>query len=134
MQQSTDDVLLRERDGNVLIVTLNRPDRMNALGGGLPEALNEAWLDFRDDSDLQVMIITGAGDRAFCAGVDMRQNDERARASDCRWTMPWPWSSAPRRSKATSSARVWSAVWSRASPVGLARRSEYQGMFSGGMK
>ena len=78
MQQS-DDVLLRERDGNILVATMNRPDRMNALGGGLTEALNEAWLDFRDDPDLKVMIITGAGDRAFCSGVDMRQNDERAR-------------------------------------------------------
>ena len=38
---------------------MNRPDRMNALGGGLPEALNEAWLDFRDDPEVQVMIITG---------------------------------------------------------------------------
>ena len=79
MTQQSDDVLLRERDGNILIATMNRPDRMNALGGGLTEALNEAWLDFRDDPDLKVMIITGAGDRAFCSGVDMRQNDERAR-------------------------------------------------------
>ena len=78
MQQS-DDVLLSERDGTILIATMNRPDRMNALGGGLPEALNEAWLDFRDDPEVQVMIITGVGDRAFCAGMDLRQNDERAR-------------------------------------------------------
>ena len=78
MQQST-GVLLRERDGNILIATMNRPERMNALGGGLSEALNEAWLDFRDDPELKVMIVTGTGDRAFCAGVDLRQNDDRAR-------------------------------------------------------
>ena len=78
MQQS-DEVLLRETEGEVLVATMNRPERMNALGGGLTEALNEAWLDFRDDPNLKVMIITGAGDRAFCSGVDMRQNDERAR-------------------------------------------------------
>ena len=77
--QDLNDVLLRQRDGQVLIATMNRPERMNALGGGLPQALNEAWLDFRDDPDLKVMIITGAGDRAFCAGADLRQNDERAR-------------------------------------------------------
>ena len=78
MQEST-DVLLRERDGEVLIATMNRPERMNAMGGGLPDAVNEAWLDFRDDPELKVMIITGAGDRAFCAGADLRQNDARAR-------------------------------------------------------
>ena len=78
MQEST-DVLLRERDGEILIATMNRPERMNAMGGGLPEAVNEAWLDFRDDPELKVMIITGAGDRAFCAGADLRQNDARAR-------------------------------------------------------
>ena len=78
MQESS-DVLLRHQEGQVLVATMNRPERMNALGGGLPQALNEAWLDFRDDPDLKVMIITGAGDRAFCAGMDLRQSDERAR-------------------------------------------------------
>lgn len=74
------EVLLLRREGPVLIATMNRPERMNALGGGLPEALNEAWFDFKDDPSLRVMIVTGAGDRAFCAGADLRQNDERARA------------------------------------------------------
>ena len=78
MQES--NVLLRERDGSVFIATMNRPERMNALGGGLGEALSDAWMDFRNDPELSVMILTGAGDRAFCAGADLRQNDERARA------------------------------------------------------
>ncbi len=77
--QESNDVLLRRQEGQVLIATMNRPERMNALGGGLPQALNGAWLDFRDDPGLKVMIITGAGDRAFCAGMDLRQSDERAR-------------------------------------------------------
>ena len=77
--QEPPEVLLRERDGEILIATMNRPERMNAMGGGLPEAVTEAWLDFRDDPDLKVMIITGAGERAFCAGADLRQNDDRAR-------------------------------------------------------
>lgn len=78
MKEST-DVLLHERDGEILVATMNRPARMNAMGGGLPEAINEAWLDFRDDPKLKVMIITGAGDRAFCAGVDLHQSDTLAR-------------------------------------------------------
>jgi enoyl-CoA hydratase len=58
---------------------MNRPERMNALGGGLGEALNEMWLDFKDDPELRVAILTGAGDRAFSAGADLRANDARAR-------------------------------------------------------
>ena len=77
--QQSGEVLLREQDGDILIATMNRPERMNALDDNLSTALNEAWLDFRDSPDLKVMIITGAGDRAFCSGVDLRRNDERAR-------------------------------------------------------
>jgi E-phenylitaconyl-CoA hydratase len=56
---------------------MNRPERLNALGGGLPEAMNEVWFEFRDDPDLKVMILTGVGDRAFCVGADLRRNNER---------------------------------------------------------
>jgi enoyl-CoA hydratase/carnithine racemase len=72
-------LLIKERDGEVLIARLNRPERMNALGGGLREQLNAAWFEFRDDSDLKVMIVTGTGDRAFCTGMDLRESDQRAR-------------------------------------------------------
>jgi enoyl-CoA hydratase/carnithine racemase len=58
---------------------MNRPERMNAMGGGLREALEDAWFEFRDDPALKVMIITGVGDRAFCAGADLRENDKKAR-------------------------------------------------------
>ena len=77
--QQSEEALLREQDGDILIATMNRPERMNALDDNLTNALNEAWLDFRDSPDLKVMIVTGAGDRAFCSGVDLRRNDERAR-------------------------------------------------------
>lgn len=72
-------VLIKERVGDILIARMNRPERLNAFGGGLPEALAQAWLDFRDDPGLKVMILTGVGDRAFSAGADLRRNDERAR-------------------------------------------------------
>jgi len=72
-------LLIKERDGGVLIARMNRPERMNALGGGLREALNAAWFEFRDDPDLKVMILTGTGERAFCTGNDLRESDERAR-------------------------------------------------------
>ena len=72
-------LLIKERDGGVLIARLNRPERMNALGGGLREELNALWFEFRDDPDAKVMILTGTGDRAFCTGMDLRENDQRAR-------------------------------------------------------
>jgi enoyl-CoA hydratase/carnithine racemase len=72
-------LLIKEREGGVLIARLNRPERMNALGGGLREELNALWFEFRDDPDAKVMILTGTGDRAFCTGMDLRENDQRAR-------------------------------------------------------
>jgi enoyl-CoA hydratase/carnithine racemase len=72
-------LLLKARDDGILIARMNRPERMNAMGGGLREALEDAWFEFRDDVELKVMIITGVGDRAFCAGADLRENDRKAR-------------------------------------------------------
>ena len=72
-------ILIKERDDGIFIARMNRPERLNAMGGGLREALEEAWFEFRDDATLKVMIITGVGDRAFCAGADLRENDRKAR-------------------------------------------------------
>ncbi|MCC7079460.1 MAG: enoyl-CoA hydratase/isomerase family protein [Burkholderiales bacterium] len=79
IETKKEPLLVKEREGGVLIARMNRPERMNALGGGLREALNAAWFEFRDDAALKVMILTGTGDRAFCTGNDLRESDERAR-------------------------------------------------------
>ncbi|MBI2172344.1 MAG: enoyl-CoA hydratase/isomerase family protein [Chloroflexi bacterium] len=79
VETRTAPILIKEREDQIFIARMNRPERMNALGGGLPEALNEAWFEFLNDANLRVMIITGVGDRAFCAGADLRANDARAR-------------------------------------------------------
>jgi enoyl-CoA hydratase/carnithine racemase len=63
---------LAERDGNLLIVTINRPEVMNALHPPANAALSEVWDDFQADPDLWVAIVTGAGDRAFSAGNDLK--------------------------------------------------------------
>jgi enoyl-CoA hydratase/carnithine racemase len=68
-----------ERDGAVLTIRLNRPERLNALSGELRTALAEAWCAFRDDPDLEVAIYTGTG-RAFCAGEDMKESVARGSA------------------------------------------------------
>ena len=61
-----------EKEGKIAIMTINRPEARNALNADVTRELNEAMVDFRDDPELWVAIITGAGDRAFCAGADIK--------------------------------------------------------------
>ena len=64
------DVISETRDG-VLWLTLNRPERRNALSPQAVCLLADAWVHLRDDDSLRAAIVTGAGDRAFCAGADL---------------------------------------------------------------
>ena len=61
-----------ERDGRVLLVTIDRPEVLNALHPPANFELEQVFDDFASDSDLWVAIITGAGDRAFSAGNDLK--------------------------------------------------------------
>lgn len=63
---------LTERDGGLLIVTINRPEAMNALHPPANAELAAVFDEFDADPELHVAIITGAGDRAFCAGNDLK--------------------------------------------------------------
>ena len=65
-----------ERADGIMVIRLNRPERMNALGSEMRAALAAAWCEFRDSRDLEVAIYTGTG-RAFCAGEDMKESVER---------------------------------------------------------
>ncbi len=58
-----------ERDG-VGWVTLNRPDRMNAFNSLMQRELNDCWRGLRRNDDVRCVVLTGAGDRAFCTGID----------------------------------------------------------------
>ena len=78
LNEAGEPILITERRGAILIARMNRPERLNALGGGLPQALNDMWFGFRDDPELRVLVLTGTGERAFCAGADLRANNERA--------------------------------------------------------
>ena len=64
--------ILYERRGQVAYVTLNRPERMNALHSAASAELHDALSDMEGDSDVRVAVITGSGDRAFCAGNDLK--------------------------------------------------------------
>lgn len=61
-----------EQRGPVTIITIDRPDRMNAIGPQTHRELVDAWGRFRDDDDALVGILTGSGDAAFCAGGDLK--------------------------------------------------------------
>lgn len=64
--------LLVDRQGPVTVLTLNRPKAGNSLTPGLIAELGEALAECRDNDDVRVVVITGRGDRAFCAGTDLR--------------------------------------------------------------
>jgi enoyl-CoA hydratase len=61
-----------ERPGRAALVTIDRPERRNAVDGPTAEALEECFERFEADADARVMILTGAGDKAFCAGADLK--------------------------------------------------------------
>jgi enoyl-CoA hydratase/carnithine racemase len=79
-------VCLVERDGHVLIVTLNRPAQRNALNAELRSRLRDAFDRFESDDELRCAVLTGAGP-AFCAGGDLKEM-----ASGATGTPPREWS------------------------------------------
>ena len=63
--------LTYERRGHIVYITMNRPEKRNAINPEMMVRLAQAWTDFDDDDEARVAIITGAGDKAFCAGADL---------------------------------------------------------------
>lgn len=61
-----------DRRGPVTVITIDRPERMNAIGPQTHRELVDAWDRFRSDDDALVAVLTGAGDRAFSAGGDLK--------------------------------------------------------------
>jgi enoyl-CoA hydratase/carnithine racemase len=64
-------VLYEKRD-RIAYVTINRPGARNAVDPDVHRLMIETWADFRDDDSVDVAILTGAGDEAFCAGADLK--------------------------------------------------------------
>jgi enoyl-CoA hydratase len=58
-------------DGHVFVIEINRPEVRNAVDGESADLLRAAWERFRTDEDLWVAVLTGSGDKAFCAGADL---------------------------------------------------------------
>jgi enoyl-CoA hydratase len=66
----------RSADGHVVTVVMNRPDQMNAMNTGMGEDLLACFDALHRDRAARVVILTGAGDRAFCAGGDLKERNE----------------------------------------------------------
>lgn len=78
----TNDTVLFEQSGHLVTITLNRPEALNAINPPLGDALRHAFEEVRDNDSVWVAILTGAGDRAFSAGADLRwrsENEDKVR-------------------------------------------------------
>ncbi|ABM15363.1 MULTISPECIES: crotonase/enoyl-CoA hydratase family protein [Mycolicibacterium] len=63
---------LTERRGNVLIITINRPEARNAVNASVSIGVGNALQAAQDDPEIRAVILTGAGDKSFCAGADLK--------------------------------------------------------------
>ena len=75
-------VLLDKRANGVAVVTLNRPEVLNALDVPAKERLGDIWREIAEDPAVRVAVLTGAGEKAFCAGGDLK---DRNGMTDAQW-------------------------------------------------
>jgi crotonobetainyl-CoA hydratase len=68
----TQPAALTERRGNVIIITINRPEARNAVNAAVSTAVGDALEQAQHDPDVRAVVITGAGDKSFCAGADLK--------------------------------------------------------------
>src|ERR1700744_5205540 len=86
----SDAVLFDARADGIAIITLNRPEARNALGKDIRAGLFAAWDRFEHDEALRVAILTGSGEKAFCAGGDLKEMVELALEGPPREMFPGP--------------------------------------------
>ncbi len=72
------DVVLTEKRGRVGIITVNRPEALNAVNAAVREGLADAAAKFDADADIGCVVLTGAGDKAFIAGADIREMADKS--------------------------------------------------------
>lgn len=81
--------LIYEKKGRIATITINRPEAMNAMDPTTLQELSQSLIDFRDDAEAWVLILTSAGERAFCAGADVKTMIPLMRQwRDKPWMMP----------------------------------------------
>src|SRR5437660_8156307 len=95
------EYILSERLDGVGLITLNRPEKLNALSFPLMQEVEEALTGCEADDDIKAVVITGAGERAFSAGADIHEmaglsSEELAGRSDTRGRISWHIASYPK--------------------------------------
>jgi enoyl-CoA hydratase/carnithine racemase len=70
------EYFLYEVEGEIGILTLNRPKVVNAVNSRMLEELNQFWQERQEDTDVRVIILRGAGEKGFCSGVDTKETSE----------------------------------------------------------
>src|SRR4051794_18157220 len=68
------ETLLYEERNGVAIVTLNRPDVYNAFNRAMERELQLVWRSLRSNDDVRAVVLTGAGEKAFCTGIDREES------------------------------------------------------------
>lgn len=71
-ESSSDAGALTERRGNTLVITINRPEARNAVNQAVSVGIGDALAQAQDDPEIWAVVITGAGDKSFCAGADLK--------------------------------------------------------------
>ena len=80
----TDTLQLTQYENGVRVITFNRPDALNALNLEMMQAFRRTIQDLADDDAMRVLIVTGAGNRAFCSGGDLVELSQRMSEDDAR--------------------------------------------------
>jgi len=70
----TDTSVILDKRGQAFWITINRPDKRNALNGDVIAGITQGYREAHDDTDVRVIVLTGAGDKAFCAGADLQNS------------------------------------------------------------
>ena len=76
----TDELVRQERCGRAAVLTINRPERMNSLSRATLAEFAAAGRRLRKDGEIRALVVTGAGDRAFCAGADLKERQRMSEA------------------------------------------------------
>jgi enoyl-CoA hydratase/carnithine racemase len=87
----SDAVLFDAREDGIAIIRINRPEQRNCLSHEVREGLRAAWLRFEHDPALRVAILTGTGEKAFCAGGDLKEMVEKGLQVPPRDMFPLPY-------------------------------------------
>lgn len=81
MRYHYDTLMVERRDNGVVLVTLHRPERLNAINHSMMKELHQCWVAL-SETDARVVVLTGSGDRAFCAGADVK---DRCGLDEAQW-------------------------------------------------